>query len=206
MVVRQNTLVTITTNPQSALPLTLALECITPVRRTVPLNARLVASGGAGGYIYSTSGTLPPGCGPIDAGTGVIPGTPTTNGHYIFTGTVQDSSSTVVNATFAIDVASPWFVLAGTPRNAQSGRAYQYQFWVMSMAGGGTITSGYSIVAGLGSPPTGLTLSGAGLLSGTPSGTFGTYAFTVRCTSGADAIDIPCTMKLTPACPAQGSG
>jgi hypothetical protein len=53
-------------------------------------------------------------------------------------------------------------------------------------ASGGTTPYGWSVVAGLGSLPSGLNLSAGGTISGTPS-TAGTYNFTVKVTDGASA-------------------
>ncbi|HKA23011.1 MAG TPA: putative Ig domain-containing protein [Blastocatellia bacterium] len=53
-------------------------------------------------------------------------------------------------------------------------------------ATGGTLPYTWSLVAGLGTLPPGLNLSGAGVISGTPN-TEGTYSFTVKVTDAAQA-------------------
>jgi hypothetical protein len=50
------------------------------------------ASGGTGPYTYAlTSGSLPPGLGPLNTSTGAVTGTPTTAGTYSFRITATDS-------------------------------------------------------------------------------------------------------------------
>ena len=80
---------------------------------TIPLNrpfsGTAVANGGTPPYVFSTSGTLPPGLNAIDPSTGQISGTPTTSGSYSFSVSVSDSSSPPVNASqfFQMTVAPP---------------------------------------------------------------------------------------------------
>ncbi len=63
---------------------------------------------------------------------------------------------------------------APTPTPAFVGKPYTYTF----TASGGTGTFTYSLIAASGALPAGLTLSSAGVLSGTPT-TMGTYSFLV---------------------------
>jgi len=75
---------------------------------STPYGASLTALGGVYPYTYSISvGSLPPGLGPINAGTGAITGTPTTAGSYTFTGKVVDSASTSATVSCTIVITGP---------------------------------------------------------------------------------------------------
>ncbi len=198
---RHNALVTIVTNPQSDEPLELTL--VNPNRavyRGAPLaGVYLFATGGAGGYVYAVSEdaglTLPPGL-TLDTTTGVISGTPTTAGHYVFEASVQDSSSTEVVARFSLEISSALVVVAATPPDSEVAtfELYEYQFIVRDLTGT-TITSGYTYTGDL---PAGLSLSDSGLLSGNAIAPDGTSYFTVTVTTGDDEISFPASMFTYP--------
>ena len=121
--------------------------------------------------------TLPPGLS-FDAGTGVLSGTPTVAGTYVFTLMGQTSTDVASYAyreyTMRIFPAISLRFTEASPVNATVGSAYRYQF----LAGGGTAprTMHATNVSQL---PPGLTLASDGTLSGTPTAA-GTYAFTVK--------------------------
>lgn len=65
------------------------------------------AQGGTPPYIYSiTGGSLPPGL-ILTPGTGIISGTPTTAGNYVFTLKVVDINGEFGSQSFQIDIAAP---------------------------------------------------------------------------------------------------
>ena len=79
--------VTLTLAPATLPDATTSWEC-----PAVPYQKTIMASGGTAPYSFSvTRGTLPPGLS-LDPGTGLISGTPTTQGNYTFTITATDSS------------------------------------------------------------------------------------------------------------------
>ncbi len=134
-----------------------------------PYSAILTATGGNSPYAWTLdSGTLPPGVTLNSAG--VISGTPgpTSLASYVFTARVNDSfgaSSTFSNAVtrvFTLQVNAPAITIttAALP-NGAVGVAYAI---TLSASGG---VSSYSWSAG--PLPAGLTLSSAGVLSGTPT-------------------------------------
>jgi hypothetical protein len=84
-------------------PITIATVSPLPDGTLTPYSTTLAASGGTPGYTWSLiSGALPPGLG-ISTG-GVISGTPTATGTYIFTVKVTDSASAFATGIFQIKI------------------------------------------------------------------------------------------------------
>jgi YVTN family beta-propeller protein len=122
-----------------------------------------------------TAGSLPPGLSLSSAG--VISGTPTTAG--TFSGTVTATNGTAPDATqnFSITivaVATPPTITNGPPPNGTVGVVYSFTY---TSTGAPT----FSVTAG--SLPPGLSLSSAGVISGTPT-IAGTFSGTVTATNG----------------------
>lgn len=139
---------------------------------------QLAATGGTTPYTWSldAASTFPPGL--SLSPTGVISGTPSTAGQYDFTVVVADSSSPrqTASAALTLTVIAPGSTLAVTTANLPNGvvgAAYSQPL----AASGGTAPYTWSVAAG--ALPPGLTLSTAGLISGTPT-TAGAFAFTVQ--------------------------
>jgi hypothetical protein len=143
-----------------------------------PYVQTLAASGGTGADTWSlASGSLPPGL--ALSPTGVISGTPTTvnPAGSTFSVQVQDSGAPaqVSAKTLSIRVAAPLVITTSTLPGATFGTAYSQP---LAASGGiGTVT--WSLAAGSGPLPAGLSLSSAGVISGTPSA-MGTFSFTVQ--------------------------
>lgn len=135
----------------------------------VAYSQTLAATGGILPYTWSVSnGALPPGL-TLSAG-GTLSGTPTQAGSYTFTVTVNAIASmpltlTMNPAPLAITTASPL-------PNGTAGTAYSQTL----AATGGVLPYTWAVTAG--ALPAGLTLTTAGLLSGTPT-QGGSYTFTV---------------------------
>lgn len=106
-----------------------------------------------------------------------VSGTPTEPGAGTGTYTFTDSNPGTVTMTVNFNILGP-VVVSGTFPAGTVGRAYTRT----ATASGGT-GSGYVFNVSAGSLPPGLTLSGAGGLSGTPT-VAGTYNFTVRAVDG----------------------
>ncbi|WP_407353942.1 putative Ig domain-containing protein [Luteimonas sp. R10] len=142
----------------------------------------LAASGGSAPYDFTvTAGALPAGVS-MSSG-GVLSGTPTASGTFDFTVTATDGSAppgphsgsrayTLVVAAASITV-SPATLPSGT-----SGVAYDQAL----SAGGGTAPYAFAVTAG--ALPAGLSLSPAGVLSGTPTAS-GTFGFTATATDSS---------------------
>ncbi len=129
----------------------------------------LSATGGTGAYTWSiASGSLPPGL-TLNASQGVISGTPTTVGNYLFTVQVTDAAN--LSSTKALSIYIEGAVLI-TPTVLPTGAAnVPYSFQLTATGGLAPYTwcvveSGGACDNGAGTLPPGLTLSSAGVISG----------------------------------------
>ncbi|HEY2232516.1 MAG TPA: putative Ig domain-containing protein, partial [Candidatus Angelobacter sp.] len=143
-----------------------------------PYQQTLIASGGTGNISWAlASGTLPPGLNLSTAG--VISGTPSAVNIVgsTFTVLARDSGSPSQSAprTLTLRIAAPLVITTASLPGAKYGIAFSQTL----AASGGIPPLKWSLAAGSGPLPTGLTLSAAGVLSGTPAAT-GTFAFTVQ--------------------------
>jgi len=139
----------------------------------------LTASGGVGAYSYRVgAGALPTGLSLSAAG--VLSGTPTAGGTFNVTIIATDSATGAGpysgTQSYALTVNAPTITVTPTiAPNAVRGQVYSHTF----SASGGVGTYSYGVSAG--ALPAGLTLSPAGVLSGTPT-QIGSFSFTVRAT------------------------
>ncbi|MCW0389332.1 hypothetical protein NB722_003871 [Xanthomonas sacchari] len=136
----------------------------------------LSATGGTAPYSYSlATGALPAGLSLSAAG--VLSGTPTQAGSFVFTATVTDSTAGVpgqASHSYTLSIAAPTLT-PGQPTlpAGTAGAAYNQTL----STSGGTAPYSYSVVSG--ALPTGLSLTTAGVLSGTPSAA-GSFAFSIK--------------------------
>src|SRR5204863_6754630 len=91
-------------------------------------SATLSATGGSGAYTFAISAGSLPSWLALNAGTGVLSGTPTTTGTFSFTITASDSSNTTLTGskayTLNVNAASSLTVSPTTPANAIANSAY----------------------------------------------------------------------------------
>jgi hypothetical protein len=152
------------------------------------------AVGGTGALTWTVSaGALPAGLA-LNATTGVLSGTPTTQGTANFTLRVQDSASpTPQNDTQALSMtiaAAPLVITSASPLPVGTvGQPYNHTLTVS----GGTPGFAWSLNAGSNPLPAGLTLNAAGLITGTPAAA-GTVTVTVKV---EDAALVSATNQLT---------
>ncbi|WP_211453034.1 putative Ig domain-containing protein [Collimonas antrihumi] len=153
---------------------------------SIPYSQQLNGSGGTSPYSYTlqtiTGKGLPPGLNLTSAG--VISGTPTTAGTYTASIVIHDSTtgsgpypvpfdvSIAINATPVV-VLSPPTLSAGNVGTLYNGSSLTLN------ASGGTAPYAFAITSG--ALPAGMSLSSAGVLSGTPTAG-GNFNFTVRAT------------------------
>jgi hypothetical protein len=136
----------------------------------------IAAAGGSQmGYTLTINGQLPPGitANPISGCSGpgcnlILSGTPTQQGTFSFTANATDSLNDTAQLNLQIIInpsnAAPPQISSTSPLpGATIGQSYSFTF----VATGGTGTLQWSLASGL--PDSSLQLSGAGVLSGTPS-------------------------------------
>lgn len=165
----------------AVLPLSISGPASVPawtVNRPYPATT-IVGAGGDGSYIWSAGG-LPAGL-TINAGTGVISGTPTGAGAPTATITLNDvSGDAPATMQYVVTInAAPTITTTSPLPNAGQNAPYS----TTVAASGGTTPYGWS-ATGL---PAGLTINaGSGVISGAPTGT-GTSSASVTVTDAAGA-------------------
>ena len=131
-----------------------------------------------------TSGALPPGI--SLSATGVFSGTPTAPGTYAFTVTASNGIAPTAARSETIVVTGTAPSVSGNPTTGGLGEPYRFAF----ARSGNPLPA---VVKSAGALPDGLTLSSAGVLSGTPSRA-GTFAFTL---SAANGVGAPTTLGVS---------
>ncbi len=172
---------------QTTLTLTVGSSLLTFTTETLPnafigqlYNTQLQASGGTAPYTFSiANGTLPNGLSLSQAG--VLSGTPFVSSIGSITFRVTDLTGASVTKLFSIAVGQSVLQFTNSnPPNGVIGQPYSFTF----VANGGTAPYSFTIVNG--APPSGVTLSLGGVLSGIPTQTGG-FGFTVRATDSTNA-------------------
>jgi hypothetical protein len=142
----------------------------------------LAATGGSGqGFAWAITGgtTAPPGL-TLNSSTGVLSGTPTTAGSYSFTVKATDKGDPTLTVTkdMTLVVNSPVTIATTSLPDGNVGSSYNQTLTTQNGTGSATwtVTSGQL--------PSGLTLSAAGVISGSPT-TQGTQSFTATATDAA---------------------
>ncbi|AXC11423.1 Serine protease, subtilase family [Acidisarcina polymorpha] len=170
-------------------PITITPTTLTAGILGTPYVANLTATGGTAPYTWSVaSGSLPAGL-TLAPTTGIISGTPTAAGQSSFTVQVTDSSATPLTGTQALTLQINTATLAILSTSLPAGNVGSPYTDQLAATGG---VAPYTWTAA-GALPTGLSLSAAGLLSGTP-GTAGTTTVALTVT---DAANNTATANLT---------
>jgi hypothetical protein len=165
------------------------------VNRAVPSTSLLTTVGtGTPSFSYAvTAGGFPTGVTMSPAG--LVSGTPTVTGPFSATVTVTDAAGATGSTVYAITINPPPTIATTTLPDWTVNQAYSKT--LLTNVATGTAPFAWAVTAG--APPTGLTLSGGGVLSGTPSAT-GPFTFTVTVTdnAGATASQIYTAEKINP--------
>jgi len=150
---------------------------------TVPYSTFLAAIGGTPPYTWIST-ALPAGLALAPA-TGAISGTPTASGNTSVTVTVTDSAAPTPTTSFKVfdlpvngNGAPPTVLTITTPSPLPAGTA-TIAYTTTLAATGGTLPLTWAVASG--TLPPGLTLSTAGILSGTPT-TPGVFNFVITVT------------------------
>ncbi|MEA2326405.1 MAG: hypothetical protein QOE68_1364, partial [Thermoanaerobaculia bacterium] len=159
-----------------------------------PFSQTFTQNGGTPPVSFTlNSGTLPPGL--TLSAAGVLSGTPTGSGTFPITVKVTDvGGCTAVGPTYNL-VISCHTVTVNNPATSTGTAtvAFSQTFTQSGAVGGAT----FSLNSG--TLPTGLTLSSAGVLSGTPTQT-GSFPITVKVTDGQGCVGVGPTYTLTIGC------
>jgi hypothetical protein len=156
----------------------------------VPYSFALQGYGGSGSYSWST--TAPP-AGLVLNSSGLLAGTPLASGAFGFTATLTDTATSVQVSFFVSITVDPYAIVSGPvlPRGTV-GVPYSQ---TLSAPGCG-IGCTWS-----GTPPAGLALSQAGVVSGTPNSTANT-SFTATVTGSNGSVSKVLALQVMPGTPA----
>ncbi len=184
----------------NAYTIVVAVPTITLTPATLPggtagvaYSQALTVAGGIAPYTVTQTGALPAGLA-FNAATGIFSGTPTQAGTFTISVTATDSTggtaATVTN-TYTLTIATPTLTLTpATVPAGTAGVAYTQTFF----ANGGIAPYVYTLSAG--ALPAGMTLTAAGVLSGTPTAA-GTFNFSVTATDSTTGTPATVTNAYT---------
>lgn len=163
---------------------------------TVAYNATLTAGGGVSPYTWSViSGTLPQGL-TLSSG-GVLSGTPTAAGSSTVTIQVTDSATPAAQGSVTAVITIVDSALSITSASPLPPGMLKIAYTSTLVTAGGTPPYTWSVASG--SLPAGVTLSAAGVISGTPTA-YGTSLFSAQVTDSAstpESATAPFTLQIS---------
>jgi Putative Ig domain len=171
-------------------PLTITTSSpLPPGAAGVAYSQTFAASGGSAPYAWAISaGSLPEGL--TLSGGGALTGTPLQAGSFTFTASVVDSSPTARNATASLQLTIKPFLTITTASVPAGAVGSSYSTQLLASVGP---PLAWSLASG--NLPPGISLSGGGLLLGTPTAT-GSFSFTVKVTSESPAQEATRSYQL----------
>jgi hypothetical protein len=180
------------TSPTVTAPLTITTTSLPDAVRGASYSGSLTATGGSGPRTWSitSSGDLPPL--DLNASTGQLSGTPSIAGTFDFTAHVTDATGTATRS-LTLRIFQPLQIPLTALPTAFLQRPYSLQL----SPEGGLSPYGWSLAGGS-ALPGGLTLSTAGMISGTPTAE-GTFSFSVQVQDSATPAQLsvqPLTLSI----------
>ena len=164
----------------------------------VAYSGSAAATGGVGALTYAlTSGSSTPTGVTLNPLTGAISGTPTTVGTYSFAVSASDAyGDTATSATYSLAVSYPAMQI--TTATLPAGYiGSNYPSTVLTATGGAGVSSNFTWTLANGSSlPAGLSLSAAGVISGTPSGSAATTNATLMVTDSTSSLSATATLPI----------
>ncbi|MGH9533729.1 MAG: putative Ig domain-containing protein [Terriglobales bacterium] len=154
-----------------------------------PYSATFNSINGVGLVSYSLVGTAPAG---LTLTNGVLSGTPTTAGSSTFAVEAADSAGNIVSQQYTVTINSNLVITTDSLPEATTNEAYSQTFTAVN----GDTPYSWSVTGG--SLPAGMSLSSAGVLSGTPTAA-GTSNFTVTVTGVNKGLTDSAAFTLTTA-------
>ncbi|HMV47746.1 MAG TPA: putative Ig domain-containing protein, partial [Blastocatellia bacterium] len=192
----------------------ITLGALTDATPGTAYNQSVAASPAGGNYRYSvTYGALPAGL-TLNTLTGMVTGTPTTNGLYTFAITatgfkgitgpanevgVYPTTDGACGASrgYSLRIGPPCTPLTVNPASLPAGKAGEVYNQTLTATGG---ASPYNFTITAGALPNGMALTTAGILAGTPTA-FGTFNFTVQTTENTGCTGTRAyTLTINPPC------
>ena len=167
----------------SPAPLRIVTESVPDWTAGHPYSRQLAAVGGVGAYTWSDKFNDLAGTGLTLGASGLVSGIPMVSGPLSFTAVVTDEGRTSAEKVFSVTINPALDITTVSLPNAVVGEPYSHQLEAL----GGTGVKIWTDKS-LNLPGSGLTLSGAGLLSGTPLA-IGPIAFTAKVEDAVGSSD-----------------
>lgn len=159
-------------------PVTVAPASLPTLTAGVPFSQTLTSAGGVAPYTYTLqSGTLPVGLS-LSSG-GVLSGTPTQRGNYSFSVRSTDSTAQFTDKGYTGTVQNPSLALVSASATAIQSAAFSQ---ALATTGG---VAPHTYLLETGSFPAGISISSAGVVSGTTAAAPGNYPVTLRVTDAS---------------------